>query len=224
MQEVFPDPAILLHPQIPKPLHLLNPRTILGRVWWDEQRKIAYAKHNYCCHACGTHKLLAIYRQWLEGHEIYNIDYATGKVEFIRLVALCPACHNFIHSGRMQMLVAEGKMSEKDYKAIIDRGKSLLRAAGIKDTRERELTVDEWKPVGYDDVRVNDYWTEWNIDEKKLYTFRCINHWVEEKVETECAWEDWHLVLYGNNYGQRFHSFSEWQNYFQKQRKSGRHL
>jgi len=181
-QEVFPDPAILLHPQIPKPLHLLNPRTILGRVWWDEQRKIAYAKHNYCCHACGTHKLQAEYHQWLEGHEIYSIDYATGKVEFIRLVALCPACHNFIHSGRMQMLVAEGKMSEKDYKAIIDRGKSLLKAAGIKDTRERELTVDE------------------------------------------CAWEDWHLVLYGNNYGQRFQSFSEWQNYFQKQRKSGRHL
>ena len=42
--------------------------------------------------------------------------------------------------------------------------------------------VDEWKPVGYDETRLYDYWTEWHVQEQKLYTFRCINHWVEEKV------------------------------------------
>jgi len=42
--------------------------------------------------------------------------------------------------------------------------------------------IEEWKPIGYDETRLYDYWTEWNVQEHKLYTFRCINHWCEEKV------------------------------------------
>ena len=179
MDDKFPDISILLHPQIPKPLHLLNPRTLLGQEWWDEQRQIAYAKHGYCCYACGAYKLLAEYHQWLEAHEFYNINYETGEVSLVCIVALCYACHNFIHSGRMQMLVAKGEMPESEYTAIMKRGSALLEMAGIKDNRERKL--------------------------RKLHE--------QGKM---CSWSDWHLVINGINYGQRFHSYEEWEKYWRK--------
>jgi len=135
----FPDPSILLHPQIPKPLHLLNPRTILGKEWWDENRKQSYVKHDLRCHACGILKYDAKYVQWLECHEMYDIDYTTGRVEFVELVALCHSCHNFIHNGRMAMLVQKGEMEAEKFEYVMARGSKLLELSGIVDDRASKL-------------------------------------------------------------------------------------
>ena len=96
------DAGILLHPQIPKPMHTVNPRTILGRKWWDIVRNKSYEEKGFHCHACGVHKNDAQYKQWLEGHEFYSVNYKLGEVKFIKVVALCHSCHNYIHDGRLQ--------------------------------------------------------------------------------------------------------------------------
>lgn len=122
-----PDPSILLHPNIPKPLHGVNPRSIKGQAWWDVERRKCYHAADYCCEACGVHKSQALFHAWLEAHEFYDIDYKKGSVTFKRLVALCHACHNYIHSGRLQVLLKKGQISCEKYSTIIQHGDALTK-------------------------------------------------------------------------------------------------
>lgn len=125
------DPRILLHPNIPKPLHDIAPRVVLGQEWWDRERRKAYAMAGYRCEACGVPKQDAKYHQWLEAHEYYDYDYRMGRLTLKKLVALCHSCHNFIHSGRLEMLMIEGKITEKMYKEITRHGNALIKKAGL---------------------------------------------------------------------------------------------
>jgi len=130
----WPDPIrpeLLLHPNIPKPLHGLNPRTLLGKKWWDEQRAIAYAVHNDRCWACGVHKSNALFRKWLEAHEHYDYDYEKGRAELKEIVALCNPCHNYIHSGRLEALKTKGQITKYQYDTIIKHGHTVLDFANL---------------------------------------------------------------------------------------------
>ena len=126
-------PEILLHPNIPKPLHGLNPRSLMGVQWWDIKRRESYAKNDYHCWACGIHKTEAKYHQWLEGHECYNIDYKNGTAEMIEVTALCHCCHNFIHSGRLEMMYDEGKIDSERYEYILNHGSEILKKVKTTD-------------------------------------------------------------------------------------------
>jgi hypothetical protein len=163
----FVRPEILTHPNIPKPLHGLAPRVILGDKWWNEQRKIAYAKNNYCCWACGIHQANAKYHQWLEAHEMYKYDYKKGSAELVEIVALCHSCHNFIHDGRMEMMVQSGKLEKEKYEDIIEHGMLILVTNKIsrKSPKTTEIQQD---------------WKKWHlvIDGKKYYSkFASIEEW-----------------------------------------------
>lgn len=135
------DPSILLCPNVPKPLHRLAPRNIYGDVWWNKTRKEAYASTDYHCKACGVHKLKAKFRQWLEGHELYEVNYQKGTATYIHTVPLCHGCHNYIHDGRLTVLLQTGKIHHGKYAAILQHGDNVLKEAGLKKmTRnEREL-------------------------------------------------------------------------------------
>ena len=137
-------PEILLHPNIPKPLHGLAPRTILGQEWWNKQRQIAYAKTDYHCMACGTHKSKALFYRWLEAHELYDLDYAKGRMTMREIVALCHACHNYIHSGRMRAMVKKGQMSAAKEALILAHGDTILKAAKLRKP-ELPINVAAWK-------------------------------------------------------------------------------
>ena len=163
-------PEILLHPNIPKPLHGINPRSVHGKGWWDRVRQQVYAQHDFTCWACGVPKSRAKYHNWLEAHEIYKFDYAIGRVTFVRLCALCHACHNYIHDGRMLMLVSQGKMKETKRQEILAHGEEVLYKAGF----------DRTKPELPDTPEVP--WGDWHmiIDEQKYYScFSGYSEWLE---------------------------------------------
>ncbi len=136
-------PEILLHPNIPKPLHGLAPRTIMGEAWWDAERQKAYAKLDYHCWVCGTHKSEAKFHNWLEAHEFYEIDYAKGSMVFKETVALCHACHNFIHSGRMIAMVDQGTMTRRKQQEILAHGEAILKKHRLH-TPSAPLTCAKW--------------------------------------------------------------------------------
>jgi hypothetical protein len=151
-------PEILLHPNIPKPLHGIAPRVVLGEAWWNVERQKAYAAAGYCCEACGIPKGQAAYHRWLEAHEFYKFQPGLLKLE--RLVALCHACHNFIHDGRMRMLVSQYEISEEKYHAIMAHGFGLLQKAGIK--------LSAWEDRH--DYAASVEWVDWRMEiNGKLY-------------------------------------------------------
>lgn len=141
-------PELLLHPNVPKPLHGMSPRELLGAEWWDKVRQEAYKKANYCCQACGIHKSEAKYHQWLEAHETYIYDYANGVATVSEIVALCHACHNYIHNGRLLSMYESGQITEAKYLDILKHGDMLLRT--------HKLTMPDSPSVVAD-------WTKWKI-------------------------------------------------------------
>lgn len=182
-------PEILMHPNIPKPLHEVNPRNIMGQAKWDEIRKEAYASTNYHCIACGVHKSEAKGHQWLEAHEFYNIDYHAGRVEIDRIIPLCHYCHNFIHSGRLSMILGKEK-DEEEVIAILEHGFKILADAGLS---AFHFTVHLAHELGADDHGVLPS--------------------VTPDGETP-AWEDWRLVWEGKEYPPKYKTYEEWRERF----------
>jgi hypothetical protein len=197
----FPRPELLLHPNIPKPLHGINPRTILGQKWWNARRQLAYAEQDYHCWACGVHKTSAKYHQWLEAHEVYNIDYSTGRVEMEDICALCHSCHQYIHDGRMQKLLEQGKLSFEKYLDILAHGERIVKAY------LRKVAVnyrgEAWKQPFEATMPFQDTFP--NVSVPGL----------PRPVQSSAEWQEWHLVVEGQEYYTRFSDIQEWADYYQ---------
>jgi hypothetical protein len=164
----YPRPELLCQAQIVKPLHGVNPRTILGDVWWDDVRQRAYKATNYHCAACGVKKSEAKEHQWLEAHECYSIDYKNYTYIFEEVVALCHYCHNFIHAGRLEMLFSAGKINADLYYSIWEHGDSILYKAKLD---KHNILKEECKDFQLElDVENPKIWKKWKmIIEGKSY-------------------------------------------------------
>lgn len=178
-------PEILMHPNIPKPLHEVNPRNIMGQAAWDVIRKEAYASTNYHCIACGVHKSEARGHQWLEAHEFYHIDYEAGRVEIEKIIPLCHYCHNFIHSGRLRMILGEEKTEEE----VIE-----ILEHGFKVLADNELSAF--------------YGTLHLAHELDANTYGVLASTLPDG-ETP-AWEDWRLVWEGKEYPPKYKTYEAW--------------
>lgn len=126
-----PRPEVLLCANTVKPMHGVVPRVILGSTWWDKTRKAAYASTDYHCIACATHKVHTS-NKWLEGHELYKIDYKRGIQTYVETVPLCHYCHNFIHDGRLRVLLDNQVITQDKYDAIMEHGAAVLKDAKLK--------------------------------------------------------------------------------------------
>lgn len=133
---------------------------MLGQAWWDKTRKEAYASTDWHCLACGVFKRDAKYHKWLEGHEIYLIDYVKGRAKYIRTVPLCHFCHNYIHDGRLRHLLQKGEIHHAKFTAIIQHGDAVLAAAGLArlSYEEREQEAAQLSQAG----RVA-HWGRWRL-------------------------------------------------------------
>lgn len=168
------DIGLLTHPNVPKPLHGLAPRTVKGQVWWDMTRQNALARSLYHCDACGLHQIEVRSFQvggknGLEGHEVYEIDYASGRMTYVKTVALCHYCHLFIHSGLMEALVEKGEMKEDLWRQIRTRGVDLLGKEGLK----------PWRPTKQKSVAS---WGQWRLvieGEEHEGKFKNFDEWYE---------------------------------------------
>ena len=136
------NPSLLTHPNIPKPLHGLNPRTIMGLEWWNRQRTQALSDSKNTCCACGVSKKDA-YRGVLEIHENYHFDYENGRLTILDYVSLCVLCHSYIHSGLLNVKLSRGEITEEFFNRVHAHGDKILADADIA---KPELPIDvvEW--------------------------------------------------------------------------------
>lgn len=113
-------PELLLHPQIPRPMSGLNPRSVMGDEWWQAERRAAIAASEDHCVACGVHAMFAKKHKWLEGHEKYEFHGKT--LTYQGCVPLCHYCHAYIHKGRLLQQVLAGRITPNDYGLVIKHG------------------------------------------------------------------------------------------------------
>ena len=178
---------ILSHPNIPKPLHGVNPRTIMGRQEWDVVRQDAYASTGFHCLSCGVHKSKARKHQWLEAHEEYDIDYKAQTVTVSRIIPLCHFCHSFIHSGLLHINAKSGKISYSEAREILRHGIGILESksapifCGTKDLAAKAGIKTDLPTT---------------------------------KIPDRINWKGWRMVWDGESYPQKFKTFEAWQRHY----------
>lgn len=131
-------------------LHGTAPRTVLGEDWWKKEReKVKRDSRGYCA-ACGEHFTNAVLGKVLDAHECYDIDYMEGTMTYVQTVALCKACHLYVHKGFMRSQVAAKKMAQELMDAVVERGDMLLREAGLTLLRpsfKNSAAWEDWRLV-----------------------------------------------------------------------------
>ena len=175
-------PEVLLCPNIPKPMHGLAPRVVLGQKWWDKTRQAAYTSTLYHCIACGVYKHDARGHKWLEGHEWYDIDYAKGRMVYVETIPLCNYCHSYIHDGRLLALLKSREITAQRYAAVIQHGDRVLAAAGLQRMThaERDEAIKQLILAG----KIAD-WGRWRlvVDGKKYKPlYKSYEEWEQANV------------------------------------------
>ena len=76
-----------------------NLRSILSRAEWDTLRRQVAANAGTSCEICGRRGR----RHAVECHEVWHYDDQAHVQTLVRLIALCPACHQVKHFGSTSM-------------------------------------------------------------------------------------------------------------------------
>ncbi|MDQ3652654.1 MAG: HNH endonuclease [Acidobacteriota bacterium] len=90
---------------VPRTAWYKNVRSNVAPEEWDRLRRIIFERANYVCEICGGRG-----RKWpVECHEVFAYDDERRVQQLVKLVALCPACHQVKHIG---LAGARGHMRE----------------------------------------------------------------------------------------------------------------
>jgi len=99
------------------------------------------------------------------------IDYEAGTAEMLYISALCHSCHNFIHSGRMQMILGTEEMPPEKYNDILQHGEKILGIA-LKKSIKHPFVKEMFAPIAE--------WDKWRLilDGQEYYSkFKDISEW-----------------------------------------------
>ena len=136
---------VLTQTILPKSLHGINPRTIMGQAKWDKIKKAKLLEADHHCMACDEY-VPHVAGNYLECHEVYTIDLEKKEFQLADIVCLCKRCHEYIHRARLKRLVAEGVITQEYYDSVIERGNALLHANNLvkNDLPKNEINNPDW--------------------------------------------------------------------------------
>lgn len=200
---------LITMPNIPKPLHGLPPRTIMGKTAWDKMRKLCYYKANYKCEVCGC----TPDKGRLHAHELYDINYLEGTSEFKRCIAICKEDHDFIHSGRLITLYKEGNpLYPKSYVLrVVEKGFKMISEYNKDLPEEEQLRVFE---------TIVEYLRVTGIREEVFELIKKYNIKFYKKPKRGASWDKWKLVWRGKEYKSPYENPDQWREAMDKAREN----
>lgn len=199
---------LITMPNVPKPLHGLPPRVIMGKSTWDHVRKKCYYDAGYKCEICGDEPP----KGQLHAHELYSYDYKNGTGKFERCIAICKKDHDFIHSGRLiTMLKNKNVLYPREYVlSVVEKGFKLIHDYNCLHRNEKPLRVYSTfleylkVPSIHDDmIRLFD-----------KYDIRFYQH-----PDKGADWSDWKLLIGKREYPTPYANIDEWKEAMEEKSK-----
>lgn len=190
--------GLITMPNVPRPLHGLPPRKIMGQTEWDKMRKRCYYNAGYKCEVCGCEPE----KGQLHAHELYTINWTDGTSTFNRCIAICKKDHDFIHSGRLLTLYKQGNpLYPKEYVlGVVEKGFKLISEINKKynsDLRAYATFLEYLKVPSL------------CMEMQKLIEKYDIKFYSEPKKIAD--WGEWRLIWRGKEYHTPYKSEGDWQ-------------
>lgn len=191
---------LLTMPNVPRPLHGLPPRKIMGATAWNRVRKRCYFNAGYKCEICGVDPP----KGQLHSHELYSYDWLEGTGKFERCIAICKKDHDFIHSGRLITMYKNGNMLyPKSYVLdVVEKGFKLIHDYNVEHRNQKPLraycTFLEFLKV-----------PELEQDMRRLIEKYEIKFYKEPK--RFARWDKWRLVFGTKEYPTPYESQADWE-------------
>lgn len=192
---------LITMPNVPRPLHRLNPRNIMGQSTWNHVRKRCYFNAGYKCEVCGID--FAEIKPRYAAHELYSYDYMAGTGKFERCIAICQICHNAIHSGRLITMYKSGdQLYPKAYVLkVVEHCFSLVSKYNAEHRNQKPLRVyatflEYLKvPELHDDMGrlIEEYGIQFYSEPKKI-----------------AKWENWKLIIGNREHKTPYKNEGEW--------------
>lgn len=144
---MFVRPEILLQ-ELPKPLHTITPRFIMGGDKWSKAKRQAAASNNYCCWCCGVN-INDTTPNRLEGSPIIHTEFEWKIVYFRGVAAVCYKCNSFINLSSVRITEQKGLRESGFSQTIIHHGAALVNVLQKIENINNAYAINDFKNWRY---------------------------------------------------------------------------